>query len=220
MRPKSTFRAIALKLQIPVRDPDVIAVLTFTLSEIQEVMVPTTNASTPVITKVSKKNNGQKTERASSIEEKTGWDDTNTGLLINFFRKVVKAVNKLSRLVIKYNVIKEKKNKTGREMQVKWKWFDRLDTLFGTRKNHNPGFLVDRFSDDTNNLGKTLASENDQFEKKQVVEKEIKEAETVFKKEELEVERIKAETLRKKMEFEIEQSHMQYKIRMKELDHL
>ncbi|CAG8747882.1 16720_t:CDS:2, partial [Rhizophagus irregularis] len=80
--PKSTFRAIALKLQIPVRDPDVIAVLTFTLSEIQEVMVPTTNASTPVITKVSKKNNGQKTERASSIEEETGWDDTNTGLLI------------------------------------------------------------------------------------------------------------------------------------------
>ncbi|UZO19558.1 uncharacterized protein OCT59_010842 [Rhizophagus irregularis] len=84
MRPKSTFRAIALKLQIPVRDPDVIAVLTFTLSEIQEVMVPTTNASTPVITKVSKKNNGQKTERASSIEEETGWDDTNTGLLISF----------------------------------------------------------------------------------------------------------------------------------------
>ncbi|PKC04715.1 hypothetical protein RhiirA5_421868, partial [Rhizophagus irregularis] len=67
---------------------------------------------------------------------------------------------------------------------------------------------------------KQLASENDQFEKKQVVEKEIREAETVFKKEELEVERIKAETLRKKMEFEIEQSHMQYKIRMKELDHL
>ena len=65
---------------------------------------------------------------------------------------------------------------------------------------------------------KRLASENDQFEKKQVVEKKIREAETVFKKEELEVERIKAETLRKKMEFEIDQSRMQYEIRMKELD--
>ncbi|CAB4419988.1 unnamed protein product [Rhizophagus irregularis] len=36
---------------------------------------------------------------------------------------------------------------TGREAQAKWKWFERLDALFGTRENHNPGFLVDGFSD-------------------------------------------------------------------------
>ncbi|CAB5115111.1 unnamed protein product [Rhizophagus irregularis] len=244
--PKSTFRPIAPKPQTPVRDPDVIAVLTFTPSEIQEVTVPTTDVSTPVITKVSKKNNGQKTERASSVEEETGWDDTNTGLLISFlednfdiykenksnFAKTAatkifsgksweQIKNKLSRLVTKYNEIKEKENKTGRETQVKWKWFDRLDALFGTRENHNPGFLVDGFSDDVQLFDSFKEKEtetNEEFEKKQVVEKEIREAETVFKKEELEVERIKAETLRKKMEFEIEQSRMQYEIRMKELD--
>ncbi|CAG8729778.1 1979_t:CDS:1 [Rhizophagus irregularis] len=245
--PKSTFCPIAPKPQTPVRDPDVIAVLTFTLSEIQEVTVPTTDVSTPVITKVSKKNNNQKTERASSVEEETGWDDTNTGLLISFlednfdiykknksnFAKTAatkifsgksweQIKNKLSHLVTKYNEIKEKENKTGRETQVKWKWFDRLDALFGTRENHNSGFLVDGFSDDVQLFDsfkeketetneevlaekkdnqitkkqkslsqdplaeaiismsnarqiiweKRLASENDQFEKKQVVEKE------------------------------------------------
>ncbi|CAB5148355.1 unnamed protein product [Rhizophagus irregularis] len=217
--PKSTFHPIAPKPQTPVRDPDVIAVLTFTPSEIQEVTVPTTDVSTPVITKVSKKNNGQKTERASSVEEETGWDDTNTGLLIRKSWEQIK--NKLSHLVTKYNEIKEKENKTGRETQVKWKWFNILDALFGTRENHNPGFLVDGFSDDVQLFDSFKEKEtetNEEFEKKQVVEKEIREAETVFKKEELEVERIKAETLRKKMEFEIEQSRMQYEIRMKELD--
>ena len=44
---------------------------------------------------------------------------------------------------------------------------------------------------------------NDQFEKRQLVEKEIREAEAIFKREELEVERIKAETLQKKMEFDM-----------------
>jgi hypothetical protein len=42
---------------------------------------------------------------------------------------------------------------------------------------------------------KQLAFENEQFEKRQVVEKKIRKAETAFKRKELEVERIKAETL-------------------------
>jgi hypothetical protein len=66
--------------------------------------------------------------------------------------------------------------------------------------------------------GKRLTLEKDQFEKKQMVEKEIREAETTFKREELEVEKIKAETLRRKMEFDMEQSRMEYQLRMKELD--
>ncbi len=56
--------------------------------------------------------------------------------------------NKLGRLVTKYNDIKEKKNKTGREAQAKWKQFKRIDALFETRENHNLGFLVDSFSND------------------------------------------------------------------------
>ncbi|CAB5093501.1 hypothetical protein RhiirA5_414919 [Rhizophagus irregularis] len=84
---KSTLRLIAPKPQTSVQDSDVIAVLIFTLSEIQKVIVLTTDALTP-------------------------------------------------------------ENKTGRETQVKWKWFHKLDALFGTRKNHNSGFLVDRFFDD------------------------------------------------------------------------
>ena len=72
--------------------------------------------------------------------------------------------NKLSCLVTKYNNIKEKENQTGQEAQVKWKWFERIDLLFGTRENHNPGFLVDGFSKETELF-------ND-FEEK---EKEIKE---------------------------------------------
>ncbi|GBB93999.1 hypothetical protein RclHR1_02270023 [Rhizophagus clarus] len=72
--------------------------------------------------------------------------------------------NKLSRLVTKYNEIKEKENQTGREAQVKWKWFDRLDALFGTRENHSPGFLVDGFSDDVQLL--------DSFKEKETETKE------------------------------------------------
>ena len=65
---------------------------------------------------------------------------------------------------------------------------------------------------------KRLTLENEQFEKKQATEKEIREVEVGFKREELEVERIKAQTLQKKMEFDIEQSRMEYQLRMKELE--
>ena len=226
-----------------------------------------------------------------SHEEETGWDDANTGLLLSFleenfdiyrknksnFAKTAAAKifpgkaweqikNKLARLVNKYNEIKEKENKTGRGVQTKWKWFDRIDALLGTRENHKPGFLADGFSDDVQLFDnfkekepkeevpaekkenqipkkrkslsqdplaeamismsntkqmiweKRLALENEQFEKKQLVEKEIRDAEAVFKREELEVERIKAETLQKKMEFEMEQSRMEFQLRMKELE--
>jgi hypothetical protein len=86
--PKSTLRPIAPKPQTPVQDPDVIAVVTFTLSKIQKATAPTTDTSTTVVTtKVSKKHNGQKAERASSVEEETGWDDTNTGLLLSFLEE-------------------------------------------------------------------------------------------------------------------------------------
>jgi hypothetical protein len=289
---KSTFRPIAPKSQEPIREPDVIAVITFPPPEIQEITAPTTDTLKTVTTKVSKKNIGQRTER-SSVEEETGWDDTNTGLLLSFlednfdvyrknkanFAKTAAAKvfpgksweqikNKLSRLITKYNEIKEKERQTGREAQAKWKWFERLDILFGTRENHNPGFLVDGFSDNTQLFDsfkeneiefneevpaekkenqitkkrkslsqdplaeamismsnakqmiweKRLTLEKDQFEKKQIVEKEIREAETTFKREELEVERIKAETLQRKMEFDMEQSRMEYQLRMKELD--
>ncbi|CAB5135524.1 unnamed protein product [Rhizophagus irregularis] len=185
--PKSTFRPIAPKPQTPVRDPYVIAVLTFTPSEIQEVTVLTTDVSTPVITKVSKKNNGQKTERASSVKEETGWDDTNTGLLISFLED-------------NFDIYKKNKSNFAKTAATKIFSGKSLDALFGTRKNHNPGFLVDGFSDDvqlfdnfkeketeTNEEDplaeamismsnarqiiweKQLASENDLFEKKQVV---------------------------------------------------
>ncbi|EXX65061.1 hypothetical protein RirG_136900 [Rhizophagus irregularis DAOM 197198w] len=218
--PKSTLRPIAPKPQTPVQDPDVIAVLTFTPSEIQEVTVPTTDVSTPVITKVSKKNNGQKTERASSVEEETGWDDTNTGLLISFLEDNFDIYKKNKSNFAKTAATKIFSGKLKGEQNRKW--FDRLDALFETHENHNPGFLVDGFSDDVQLFDsfkeketetneevlaekkdnqitkkrkslsqdplaeaiismsnarqiiweKRLASENDQFEKKQVVEKE------------------------------------------------
>ncbi|GBB92745.1 hypothetical protein RclHR1_04290011 [Rhizophagus clarus] len=288
---KSTFRPIAPKPQELVQDSDVIAVVSFTPLEVQEVTAPTTDTLTAVTTtKISKKKNGQKAEKVGSVEEETGWDDTSTGLLLsflednfdiykknksNFAKTVVTKVfpgklweqikNKLSRLVTKYNEIKEKESQTGREAQAKWKWFERLDALFGTRENQNPPCLVDGFSDDaqlfreketeikeevpekkdiqiTNKKRKSLsqdplaeamisisntrqiiwekrlASENEHFEKRQLVEKEIREAEATFKREELEVERIKAQTLQKKMEFDMEQSRMEYQLRMKELE--
>src|ERR1700733_14634564 len=82
---KSTFRPIAPKPQELVQDSDVIAVVSFTPLEVQEVTAPTTDTLTAVITtKISKKNNGQKAEKVGSVEEETGWDDTNTGLLLSF----------------------------------------------------------------------------------------------------------------------------------------
>jgi hypothetical protein len=118
-------------------------------------------------TKVSKKKNDRKTEKTGPVEDETGWDDGSTGLLLSFlkenfaiykknksnFAKFTAAKvfpgksweqikNKLSRLVTKYNEIKEKENQTGGEAQAKWKWFERLDALLGTRENHNPGFFL------------------------------------------------------------------------------
>jgi hypothetical protein len=250
-----------------------------------QISAPHTNtAEIPVTTAKTHK---KKQVKTGSVEDEGGWDDENTGLLISYleenfssykrnkshFAKTVSSKlfpgksweqikNKLARLVTRYNDIKEKENQTGREAQGKWKWFERLDGLFGTCENHNPGFLVDGFSDDIQlfndadekvikeetpartqntkkqNLSsdplaeamismgsvrqviweKRLTFENEQFEKKQKIESEIREKEMGIKKEELEIERIKADALQKKMEFEIEQSHMEFQLRMKELD--
>ncbi|GES81043.1 hypothetical protein GLOIN_2v1790008 [Rhizophagus clarus] len=213
---KSTLRPIAPKPQTTVPNSDVIAV-----------------------------NNGRKTEGTSSVEEETGWDDANTAVTKIFPGKTWEQIkNKLSRLVTKYNEIKEKENQTGREAQVKWKWFDRLDALFGTRENHSPGFLVDGFSDDvqlldsfkekeTETKEENLAEKRDERVTKKrkslpqdpLTEAMISARQIIWEKrlafeneQRMEVERIKAETLRKKMEFDMEQSRMQYDIRMKELD--
>ena len=124
----------------------------------------------------------------------------------------------------KYNEIKKKENQIGREVQAKWKWFERLDALLGTRENHNPTFLVDGISDDTQFfdceknkeegleetnvkkrkslshdplaeamisisntrqiiLEKRLSFESEQFDKKQAIEREIRESKTAFKRE-------------------------------------
>ena len=149
---------------------DIIAVATLPqpfIPEIQEI-TPIANTLTSLATaKVSKKKNDRKTEKTGSAEDETGWDDESTGLLLSFleenfaiykknksnFAKLTAAKvfpgksweqikNKLSRLVTKYNEIKEKENQTGREAQAKWKWFERLDALLGTCENYNPGFLV------------------------------------------------------------------------------
>ena len=149
------------------QNSDVIAVATLASPQ-PAIAKPSTAATTA---KVSKKNDG-KTEKTGSADDETGWDDINTGLLLSFlednfviykknkssFAKLVvtkvftgksweQIKNKLARLVTKYNEIKAKEGQTGREAQAKWKWFERLDALFGTRENHNPGFLVDGFSD-------------------------------------------------------------------------
>src|SRR6266496_3916058 len=95
---KSTFRPIAPKPQELVQDPDVIAVVSFTPPEVQETTAPTTDTLTAVTTtKVSKKNNGQRAEKAGSVEEETGWDDANTGLLkiiLIFIKKTSQALPK------------------------------------------------------------------------------------------------------------------------------
>lgn len=65
---------------------------------------------------------------------------------------------------------------------------------------------------------KRLAFENEQFEKRQKVESEIREKEMSIKKVELQIERIKFVTLQKKIEFVIEQSRMEFQLRIKELD--
>ena len=144
-----------------------------------------------ILKKKGEKPKKKNTSQSTSVEDDTGWGDDNTKLLLKFleenfasykknksnFAKKVSAQlfsgkpweqikNKLSRLVTKYNNIKEKENQTGQEAQAKWKWFERMDILFGTRENHNPGFLVDGFSKETELFNN--------FEEKEK-EKEIKE---------------------------------------------
>ena len=175
---------------------DIIAVATLTspqpfIPEIQEITPIAKTLTSSTTTKVSKKKNERKTEKTGPAEDETGWDDESTGLLLSFleenfaiykknkssFAKLAvskvfpgktweQTKNKLSRLVTKYNEIKEKENQTGREAQPKWKWFERLDALLGTRENHNPGFLVDGFSDDIQLV--------DNFKEKEINEKSPK----------------------------------------------
>ncbi|CAI2178553.1 13457_t:CDS:2 [Funneliformis geosporum] len=82
------------------------------------------------------------------------------------------------------------------------------------KKKSKKGFLVNGFSNNVELFNsfeeKQESKENpikikndQQFEKKQIVEKEAREAEMIYKKEELAIEKFKAETLQKKMEFDI-----------------
>jgi hypothetical protein len=179
-----------------VQNPDIIAVaLPRPSSEIQEV-TPLSSARVP-------KKKTQKTEKTGLTEEETGWNDESTGLLLSFleenftvykknkssFAKLAatkifpgklweQIKNKLSRLVNRYNEIKEKENQTGREAQAKWKWFDRLDVLFGTRENHNPGFLVDGFSDDV----QIFDSSKEKEIKEEILTTEIKDSKVTKKR--------------------------------------
>ncbi len=139
---KLPLRPITPKLQELAQDSSIITVVTFPQLEIQEITIPTTNTSIIITTtKVIKKNNRY---RVDSYEKETGQDDANTGLLLSFlkdnfdiyrknksnFTKTAVAKifsekaweqikNKLACLINKYNEIKEKENKTGRDIQAK-----------------------------------------------------------------------------------------------------
>ncbi|PKY62966.1 hypothetical protein RhiirA4_490510, partial [Rhizophagus irregularis] len=73
------FRLIAPKLQG--QNSDVIAVAT--LASLQPVIAKPSTAA--ITAKVSKKNDG-KTEKTDSANDKTGWDNINTGLLLSFLK--------------------------------------------------------------------------------------------------------------------------------------
>ncbi|RIA87597.1 hypothetical protein C1645_827533 [Glomus cerebriforme] len=205
---KSSLRLIASKPQELVQNPGIIAIIIFPLLEIQEIIIPTTN--TLITTKVSKKNNSQKVD---SYEKETGWDDANTELLLSFFENNFDIYRKNKLNFAKIAVAKTFSEKAWKQIKNKLAYlFDQIDALFGMHENYKLGFLADGFSDDVQLFDNSKEKEEpkEEFEKRQLVEKKIREIETVFKREELEVERIKAEILQKKIKFEMEQSCMEF----------
>ena len=152
------------------QNSDIIAVATFTPSPENEEVVtneiqitePPSNTSAMPITTAKIKKKQVKVVKVGYVEDEGGWDDKSTGLLkgnfssnkknkSNFTKTAASKLflgrpweqvkNKLSCLVNRYNNIKEKEGQTGREAQAKWKWFERLNSLFGTCDNHNLGCL-------------------------------------------------------------------------------
>lgn len=47
---------------------------------------------------------------------------------------------RIKRLLEKYEKVKKQNNQTGSE-RVDWKWFEKMDRIFGCRENINPSFL-------------------------------------------------------------------------------
>src|ERR1044072_1686015 len=211
-------------------------------------LVEPTSAFTKPNKKGEKPSKKKNTSQSATVEGDTGWGDDNTKLLLNFleenfasykknksnFAKKVSAQlfpgksweqikNKLSRLITKYNEIKEKKNQTGEAAQARWKWFERIDMLFGTRDNHNPGFLVDGFSNDTEFFNNIEEKENE--EKKEVKEESSRKCQGIKKKKPfsqdplaeaiLSMSNAKQVILEKRLDFESEQSEKKRKIEKK-----
>jgi hypothetical protein len=47
---------------------------------------------------------------------------------------------RIKRLLEKYEKVKKQNNQTESE-RVDWKWFEKMDSIFGCRENINPSFL-------------------------------------------------------------------------------
>ncbi len=138
--------------------------------------------------------------------------------------------SKLSRMIKTYGEIKRHNEQTGVERKD-WEWFDKMDSLLGSRENISPSFIANRFTDVENE--ETLGSESKSCKKlkknnvdtiaaaistmsesrERVWDKKLE-----LKKEKMAIELSKLEVEKKKWEFEREKMKMEYELRLKEME--
>ncbi|CAI2184774.1 17741_t:CDS:2 [Funneliformis geosporum] len=136
----STFHSITSKLQeFFIQNPDIIVLTIFNSSILHFNSLPPVDPTTNTTITLAKLKIHKKRMKKSNFAKMT----SNKVFPGKSWEQIK---NKLGHLMTKYNDINEKENKTGRGAQAKWKWFERIDTLFRIRENYNPGFLVDGFS--------------------------------------------------------------------------
>jgi hypothetical protein len=73
--------------------------------------------------------------------------------------------SKIARMIKTYSEIKKHNGKTG-ESRKDWVWYEKMDSLFGTRENIAPSFIANRFTDVEDEEFVSSGSES-KFSKKQ-----------------------------------------------------
>ncbi|CAJ0751004.1 17902_t:CDS:2, partial [Entrophospora sp. SA101] len=118
--------------------------------------------------------------------------------------------NKLNKLRNSYLKEKKSTNKTG-SAPTKWKWFDKLDKIFGTRENVTLSDLMVSMNQSKDNfLVKKIELQEKEIDSKIQLEKykidkemELRKLELEIQREKLEVERLNPENLKKKIRIRI-----------------
>jgi hypothetical protein len=140
---------------------------------------------------------------------------------------------RIKRLLEKYEKVKKQNDQTGSQ-RVDWKWFEKMDNIFGCRENINPSFLSNDSTvyisdDEVKEIKPTKRKKNSAVEslvdvmnsinqsKNQLAERKFElERDRMDREYKLQSERLEVE--KQKWEYEREQAHMRHELLMKKIE--